>query len=72
MQIYDYSSSNIQINFCPELAPEMMVAGTKMVIRLGCDKLKDRKENREDLSFYRRTWERSLYKNVFLGVKREL
>ena len=44
----------------------------KIVIQLGCGKLKNRMSNYEDLSFFRHTWEKSVYKNMFLVAKREL
>ena len=44
----------------------------KIVIQLGCGKLKNRMSNYEDLSFFRHTWEKSVYKTMFLVAKREL
>ena len=44
----------------------------KIVIHLGCGKLKNRMSNYEDLSFFRHTWEKSVYKNMFLVAKRDL
>ena len=44
----------------------------KIVIQLGCGKLKNRMSNYEGLSFFRHAWEKSVYKNLFLVAKRDL
>ena len=60
-------------DFWPELAPyKMMIPGTKNCYPAGVRQTKNRMSNCEDLSFFRHTWEKSVYKNLFLVAKRDL